>query len=99
MSTDVPSKDDVREAEEPAEPSPPRRHRGRTIAIVLAPVVLFALLLATGLGKDPRALPSEEPSTVGGGPAQVSTPAYREGWGAIFGGTNTRRRRGPHTLN
>ena len=59
MSTDAPSKDDVRDAEEPAEPSPPRRHRGRTIAIVLAPVVLFALLLATGLGKDPRALPSE----------------------------------------
>jgi len=36
-----------------------RRRRGRTVAIVLAPVVLFALLLASGLGKDPRALPSE----------------------------------------
>lgn len=59
MSTDAPSKEEVRDADEPAEPSPPRRHRGRTIAIVLAPVVLFALLLATGLGKDPRALPSE----------------------------------------
>ena len=44
------------------------------------------------------ALPSGEPSTVGGGPAQVSTPAYREGWGAIFGGTR-RRRSGQHTLN
>lgn len=43
------------------------------------------------------ALPSDPPSTVGGGPAQVSTPAYREGWGAIFGGA--RRRRGPSTLN
>ena len=39
----------------------------------------------------------DAPTTVGGGPAQVSTPAYREGWGAIFG---TRGRRGgPHTLN
>jgi cytochrome c biogenesis protein CcmG/thiol:disulfide interchange protein DsbE len=36
-----------------------RRSRTRTIAIVLAPLVLFALLLASGLGKDPRALPSE----------------------------------------
>jgi hypothetical protein len=44
------------------------------------------------------ALPSGEPSTVGGGPAQVSTPAYREGWGAIFGATR-RRRSGQHTLN
>lgn len=45
----------------------------------------------------PSGIPAEEPSTVGGGPAQVSTPAYREGWGAIFG--SGRRRRGPHTLN
>jgi cytochrome c biogenesis protein CcmG/thiol:disulfide interchange protein DsbE len=36
-----------------------RPSRGRTVAIVLAPVVLFALLLASGLGKDPRALPSK----------------------------------------
>jgi cytochrome c biogenesis protein CcmG, thiol:disulfide interchange protein DsbE len=51
---------DVLETEESGEqPPPPRRRRGRTIAIVLAPLVLFALLLATGLGKDPRALPSE----------------------------------------
>ena len=40
---------------------------------------------------------NDEPSTVGGGPAQVSTQAYREGWGAIFGGA--RRRRGSSTLN
>jgi cytochrome c biogenesis protein CcmG, thiol:disulfide interchange protein DsbE len=59
VSTDAPSKDEVHGADEAAEPSQPRRHRGRTIAIVLAPVVLFALLLSTGLGKDPRALPSE----------------------------------------
>lgn len=39
---------------------------------------------------------TDTPTTVGGGPAQVSTPAYREGWGAIFG---ARRRGGPHTLN
>ena len=44
------------------------------------------------------AMSAEEPSTVGGGPAQVSTPAYREGWGAIFGGTR-RRRGGQHSLN
>lgn len=44
------------------------------------------------------ALTAGEPSTVGGGPAQVSTPAYREGWSAIFGGTR-RRRSGQHTLN
>src|SRR4029450_10910110 len=34
-------------------------HRWRTVALVLAPLVLFALLLATGLGRDPRELPSE----------------------------------------
>ena len=59
MSTDAPSREDLFEAEEPEEQPPPRRNRGRTIAIVLVPFVLFALLLATGLGKDPRALPSE----------------------------------------
>ena len=60
MSTDAPSKENRRadETEEIAEPE--RRHsRTRTITIVLAPLVLFALLLASGLGKDPRALPSE----------------------------------------
>jgi cytochrome c biogenesis protein CcmG, thiol:disulfide interchange protein DsbE len=44
-------------------PEPERRERSwprwRTVAIVLAPLVLFALLLASGLGRDPRALPSE----------------------------------------
>lgn len=61
MSTDAPSKEDRREAHETEEiAEPERRHpRTRTIAIVLAPLVLFALLLASGLGKDPRALPSE----------------------------------------
>ncbi|HET8525244.1 MAG TPA: redoxin domain-containing protein [Actinomycetota bacterium] len=61
MSTDAPSKQDRREADEIEEiAEPERRHpRTRTIAIVLAPLVLFALLLASGLGKDPRALPSE----------------------------------------
>ena len=38
-----------------------RHHRSRwgTVGLVLAPLVLFALLLASGLGRDPRALPSE----------------------------------------
>jgi cytochrome c biogenesis protein CcmG/thiol:disulfide interchange protein DsbE len=35
------------------------RRPWRTVALVLAPLVLFALLLATGLGRDPRELPSE----------------------------------------
>lgn len=48
---------------------------------------------------EPAGAPSAapEPTTVGGGPAQVSTPAYREGWSAIFG--PRRRPRGPHSLN
>lgn len=58
---------------------------------------------STGSGAAQKALsdgssePASEPSTVGGGPAQVSTPAYREGWGAIFG--SGRRRGGNHSLN
>jgi cytochrome c biogenesis protein CcmG/thiol:disulfide interchange protein DsbE len=61
VSTDAPSKEDRREADETEEIAEPDRRlsRTRTIAIVLAPLVLFALLLASGLGKDPRALPSE----------------------------------------
>lgn len=35
------------------------RRRWRTVAIVTAAVVLFAALLASGLGGDPRELPSE----------------------------------------
>ncbi|MEX2406717.1 MAG: hypothetical protein WD834_05210, partial [Actinomycetota bacterium] len=37
----------------------PRRSRGRVIVLTLVPVVAFALLLASGLGRDPRELPSE----------------------------------------
>jgi cytochrome c biogenesis protein CcmG, thiol:disulfide interchange protein DsbE len=61
VSTDAPPKEERFEPDETAEDLGPRRRRSRTrtIAIVLAPLVLFALLLATGLGKDPRALPSE----------------------------------------
>jgi cytochrome c biogenesis protein CcmG/thiol:disulfide interchange protein DsbE len=35
------------------------RRRWTTVALVVAPLLLFALLLASGLGGDPRALPSE----------------------------------------
>jgi cytochrome c biogenesis protein CcmG, thiol:disulfide interchange protein DsbE len=35
------------------------RSRWRLLALVLAPIVLFAVVLASGLGRDPRALPSE----------------------------------------
>jgi cytochrome c biogenesis protein CcmG, thiol:disulfide interchange protein DsbE len=61
VSTDAPSKEDRVEAHETEGTAEPerRRSRTRTIAIVLAPLALFALLLASGLGKDPRALPSE----------------------------------------
>ena len=60
MSTDAPPKGRLG-ADEPDEPDEPGRRpsRTRTIAIVLAPLVLFAMLLASGLGKDPRTLPSE----------------------------------------
>lgn len=37
----------------------PNRPRWRLVAIVVAPLLLFALLLASGLGRDPRELPSE----------------------------------------
>ena len=47
-------RDDRSEGEDRA-----RRRRWRTVAIVLVPVVLFAALLASGLGGDPRELPSE----------------------------------------
>ena len=46
----------VDEEHEAAEPEGRVRSwpRWRTVAIVLAPLVLFALLLASGLGRDPR---------------------------------------------
>lgn len=37
----------------------PKRPRGRTLVLAVAPVVAFALLLASGLGRDPRELPSQ----------------------------------------
>ncbi|HEU5225999.1 MAG TPA: TlpA disulfide reductase family protein, partial [Actinomycetota bacterium] len=60
MSAGVDESNEVRadEAVEPDDSTRPR-HRWRTGALVLAPLVLFALLLATGLGRDPRELPSE----------------------------------------
>jgi cytochrome c biogenesis protein CcmG/thiol:disulfide interchange protein DsbE len=45
------------DGEEPR--GPVRRRRGLAVAAVLLPVVLFALLLASGLGRDPDRLPSE----------------------------------------
>jgi cytochrome c biogenesis protein CcmG/thiol:disulfide interchange protein DsbE len=48
---------DVEEAEEQA--PPPRRPRGLVAAAILVPIVAFALLLASGLGRDPSELPSE----------------------------------------
>jgi cytochrome c biogenesis protein CcmG/thiol:disulfide interchange protein DsbE len=61
VSTDAPSKDGRIESDETEEiaDSERRRSRARTIAIVLAPLALFALLLASGLGKEPAVLPSE----------------------------------------
>ena len=35
------------------------RSQWRLVALVLTPIVLFAVVLASGLGRDPRALPSE----------------------------------------
>lgn len=35
-----------------------RRSRGRAIVLTLVPIVAFALLLASGLGRDPSELPS-----------------------------------------
>jgi cytochrome c biogenesis protein CcmG/thiol:disulfide interchange protein DsbE len=48
-------------SEEPGEPTPTRRRAPRALvaAAILVPVVAFALLLASGLGGDPDALPSE----------------------------------------
>ncbi len=37
----------------------PKRRRWRSVAFVAVPLLLFALLLASGLGRDPRELPSE----------------------------------------
>lgn len=61
MSTDAPSKKERFEGGEPNDVAEPQRPRSRIrmIALVLVPLVLFAMLLASGLGKDPRALPSE----------------------------------------
>ena len=49
------------ELEERSETPDGRRNRPRwrLVAIVVAPLLLFALLLASGLGRDPRELPSE----------------------------------------
>ena len=49
------------ELEERVEGPNGRRNRSRwwLVAAVVAPLLLFALLLASGLGRDPRELPSE----------------------------------------
>jgi cytochrome c biogenesis protein CcmG, thiol:disulfide interchange protein DsbE len=45
--------------EESGEPAPRRAPRALVAAAILVPVVAFSLLLASGLGGDPEALPSE----------------------------------------
>jgi len=57
VSADV-DRVDEHELDEAAGPNAPRP-RWRIVALVLAPLALFALLLASGLGRDPRALPSQ----------------------------------------
>jgi cytochrome c biogenesis protein CcmG/thiol:disulfide interchange protein DsbE len=47
-----------REPDAPGEPRPPLP-RALITAIVLVPVLFLVVLLATGLGRDPRELPSE----------------------------------------
>jgi cytochrome c biogenesis protein CcmG, thiol:disulfide interchange protein DsbE len=58
VSTEV---DDAVEArdEGDGDASAGSRRRWTTVAVVVSPLLLFALLLASGLGGDPRALPSE----------------------------------------
>jgi cytochrome c biogenesis protein CcmG, thiol:disulfide interchange protein DsbE len=52
--------DDVDQVDAPEDVDPaPRRSRTRVIVLTLVPVIAFAVLLGSGLGRDPRALPSE----------------------------------------
>jgi cytochrome c biogenesis protein CcmG/thiol:disulfide interchange protein DsbE len=44
--------------EERDAPRRPDRSRTRVVVLTLAPILAFALLLASGLGRDPRSLPS-----------------------------------------
>jgi cytochrome c biogenesis protein CcmG/thiol:disulfide interchange protein DsbE len=48
-----------RDRDDAREGAPRRRPRGRIVALTLVPVFAFAVLLASGLGRDPRELPSE----------------------------------------
>jgi cytochrome c biogenesis protein CcmG/thiol:disulfide interchange protein DsbE len=50
---------DAPEHSERLEADAPQRSRWRTVVLVSVPLVAFALLLASSLGRDPRALPSE----------------------------------------
>jgi len=56
-----------------------RRPRWRTVSLVLAPLLAFALLLAASLGRDPRELPSE----LVGDRAPVFALPYLEGDGTV----------------
>ena len=58
MSADVEDAVEAR-GEGDGDASAGSRRRWTTVAIVVSPLLLFALLLASGLGGDPRALPSE----------------------------------------
>ena len=73
MSLDAPERPETREADAP------RRSRWRTVVLVTVPLAAFALLLATSLGRDPRALPSE----LVGEPAPVFALPNLEGGGTI----------------
>ncbi len=63
MSADVDDAVETRgDDDEGGAPEPGRsagRRRWTAVALVVAPLLLFALLLASGLGRDPRELPSE----------------------------------------
>ena len=73
MSTEVPERTPL------APPEASRRSRWRGVALMLAPLLAFALLLAVSLGRDPRTLPSE----LIGGPAPAFALPSMAGGGTV----------------
>lgn len=55
MRTEAPAPPEL----EPEPEREPRRRRWVSVTFVLAPLLAFVLLLASGFGKDPRAVPSQ----------------------------------------